>query len=109
MIKTFAKGIFLPVCFLFQSGIVTAQKNLPKSTTLTAPLSAVTITEQATESTTAYNLLSSGNITYIAGTVIMLKPGFHVTKGTSFKAKITEGEPDNRAALNGAHNVEDNN
>jgi Secretion system C-terminal sorting domain len=78
---------FLVFSFL-STPFVFAQKIIPDQSVLTATLSGVKITEKAVKSITAYNVIRSGNVEYVAGEVIDLKSGFHVANGASFRARI---------------------
>lgn len=78
---------FLVFSFL-SAHSVSAQKIIPDQSVLTTTLSGVKITEKAVKSITAYNVIRSGNVEYVAGEVIDLKSGFHVANGASFRARI---------------------
>lgn len=74
-----------------------AQQDVPLKSVLSASISNVTLTETARNSITAYNVIRSGNVTYLSGGIIELKPGFHVAPGANFHAEITTDFPENRS------------
>jgi hypothetical protein len=62
---------------------------IPASKNLTANINTGTITEQVAMQITAYSqIISPANVTYKAGTSIILNPGFTADTGTVFKAEI---------------------
>lgn len=70
-----------------------AQQNIPLRSVLSAPISNVRLTEKARNSIMAYNIIRSGNVTYLSGGVIELRSGFHVEAGANFHAAITADLP----------------
>lgn len=73
---------------------VFAQQDIPLKSVLSAPISNVTLVEKARNSITAYNVIRSGNVSYLSGGVIELKSGFHVAQGANFHAEITTDFPE---------------
>lgn len=65
-----------------------AQQAIPVKSVLTQPVSNVELTEKAQSLITSYTDIRSGNVTYISGGLIDLKPGFHVGEGAVFQALI---------------------